>query len=120
MTNRDLAPADLLEASSHPAELTARAAAAVSRAAALACAAGLYADEVEHASRGAREAAREILAEDLRETQAALREAARLLDLADPLGCVDCSPLHETLSQARACFHASLASLGVDALTLAA
>lgn len=118
--NSDLAPADLLEASNHTAELTDRATAAVARAAALACAAGLYADEVEHASRGAREAAREMLAEDLRETQAALREAARLLDLADPLGCVDTSDLHLELSEARACFHASLTSLGVDALSLAA
>jgi len=112
--------ADLLEASNHNAELTERAQRAVHRAAALASGVGLYADEVEHASRGAREAARELLQEDLRDTQAALREAAHLLDLADPLGCVDCSDLHGVLAEAKACFHASLASLGIDALSLAA
>lgn len=120
MPNADLAPADLLESANHNAELTARAEAAVRRAAALASGVGLYADEVEHASRGAREAAREMLQQDLRDTQAALREAARLLGLADPLGCVDTSDLYLVLSEAKACFHASLTSLGVDALSLAA
>lgn len=121
MSNADFSrAADLLEASNHNAELTERAQKAVTLAATLCNLLGQYADEVEHASRGAIEAARELLQEDLRDTQAALREAARLLDLADPLGCVDCSDLHVVLSEARACFHASLASLGVDALSLAA
>lgn len=120
MSNADLAPADLLEASNYPSELTLRASRAVHQAAAMAGGIGLYADEVEHASRGAREAARELLQEDLRETQRALREAARLLDAADPLGCIDTSELHQVLAEARACFHASIASLGVDSLALAA
>lgn len=120
MTNRDLAPADLLEASNHGLEVTFRAQGAVRRAITLVSALALYAEGVEFASRGAREAAREILAQDLRETQGAIREAARLLDAADPLGCVDCSELHWELAEARRCFHSSLAALGVDPLALAA
>lgn len=120
MPNADLAPADLLESANHNAELTARAEAAVQHAVTLCNLLGQSADEVENASRGAIEIARDLLREDMVQAQEALREAARLLGLADPLGCVDCSPLHETLSEARACFHASLVSLGVDALSLAA
>ncbi len=119
MTN-DLAPADLLESANHNAELTARAEAAVAHAVTLCNLLGQHADDCENASRGAIEVARDLLREDMVQAQEALREAARLLGLADPLGCVDTSDLYLVLSEAKACFHASLASLGVDAPSLAA
>ncbi len=118
--HNDLSPADLLESANHNAEITLRAQRAVTLAATLCNLLGQYADEVQHESRGAIEAARDLLREDMQQAQGALREAARLLGLADPLGCVDTSDLYLVLSEAKACFHASLVSLGVDALSLAA
>jgi hypothetical protein len=120
-TNNDFArPADLLESSNHAAELTARAHKAVLRADTLATLLALSVDGTENASRGAREAVRDLLHGDIIATRNALGEAARLLSLADPLGEIDTSPDHETLTLARSAYHTALAALGVDPLTLAA
>lgn len=121
MTNNEFArPADLLESSNHAAELTARAHAAVKRADTLATLLVLSVGGVENVSRGAREAVRDLLHGDIIATRNALGEAARLLAAADPLGCVDTSPDHETLTLARSAYHSALVALGVDPLTLAA
>lgn len=81
---------------------------------------GLHADDCEGASPAVLQAKAELLAEDLRDCAAALAEAARLLSIDDPLGCVDSSEAYAQLAEARAVYHASLAALRVDALALAA
>lgn len=112
--------ADALESCNHAPELTARALAAVQRAVGLAALLAFSCEGVDLASRGALEACRDLLREDLVRTRDALGEAARLLDAADPLGCVDTSPAHEALTLARGEYHAALATLHVDPLSLAA
>jgi hypothetical protein len=81
---------------------------------------GLHADDIEGATPAERQARAELLVEDLRDCGAALAEAARLLSIDDPLGCVDSSEAHAELAEARAVYHAALAALSVDPLALAA
>jgi hypothetical protein len=81
---------------------------------------GLHADDCEGAAPAVLQAKAELLAEDLRDCAAALSEAARLLSIDDPLGCVDSSEAYQQLAEARAVYHASLAALRVDPLALAA
>ena len=86
---------------------------------ALANSLGLHADDCEGAPLAERQARAELLTEDLRDCQAALSEAARLLSIDDPLGDLDSSEAYAELAEARAVYHAALAGLGVDPLTLA-
>lgn len=112
--------ADLLESANHAPELTSRALAAVQRAVGLAALLAFSCEGVDLASRGALEACRGLLREDLVKTRDAIGEASRLLSLAAPLGCLDTSPAHEALALARGEYHAALATLHVDPLSLAA
>jgi hypothetical protein len=113
-------PADDLEACNHPSELTARALAAVEHADTLATLLALSADDFRKLSRDKQPTARDLAHSDLIATRTALGEAERLLAAADPLGCVDTSPAHETLSLARSRYHEALAAFGLDPLTLTA
>lgn len=112
--------ADIIEAQNHAAEMTQRARKAVRSALANAAYLLIAADELALVSRGARESCLPSFVEQACKVRDELAAAATLLDRADPLGDSDTSVEHEGLVYARSDYHAALAALEIDALSLAA
>lgn len=118
MSRTDLAPSDRLESQNDAAERTAAALGALRTAVACALTLSLAADELRARTGCGREVALECAEQDARATLAALTEAARLIDLADPLGCIDCSDAWAELADAKAAYHAALVDLDLDPLAM--